>query len=100
MTIFSHPKAVTNMKDSFRAVVYLKYGFEKPISLHRIKVITIMIIVIIIIIIIIVIIIIIIIIFPETRKYWVDVQRGIVSYHGKRVPLQLWLAILLEMVSR
>ena len=91
MTIFPHPKAVTNMKDSFRAVVYLKYGFEKPISLHRIKVITIMIIVIIIII---------IIIFPETRKYWVDVQRGIVSYHGKRVPLQLWLAILLEMVSR
>ena len=46
MTIFSHPKAVTNMKDSFRAVVYLKYGFEKPISLHRIKVITIMIIII------------------------------------------------------
>ena len=89
MTIFTHPKAVTNMKDSFRAVVYLKYGFEKPISLHRIKVITIMIIVIII-----------IIIFPETRKYWVDVQRGIVSYHGERDPLQLWLAILLEMVSR
>ena len=89
MTIFSHPKAVTNMKDSFRAVVYLKYGFEKPISLHRIKVITIMIIVIII-----------IIIFPETRKYWVDVQQGIVSYHGERDPLQLWLAILLEMVSR
>ena len=59
MTIFSHPKAVTNMKDSFRAVVYLKYGFEKPISLHRIKVITIMIIVIIIIIIIIIIVIII-----------------------------------------
>ena len=89
MTIFSRPKAVTNMKDSFRAVVYLKYGFEKPISLHRIKVITIMIIVIII-----------IIIFPETRKYWVDVQQGIVSYHGERDPLQLWLAILLEMVSR
>ena len=89
MTIFTHPKAVTNMKDSFRAVVYLKYGFEKPISLHRIKVITIMIIVIII-----------IIIFPETRKYWVDVQQGIVSYHGERDPLQLWLAILLEMVSR
>ena len=103
MTIFTHPKAVTNMKDSFRAVVYLKYGFEKPISLHRIKVITIMIIVIIIVIIIIVIIIIVIIIiimFPETRKYWVDVQRGIVSYHGERHPLQLWLAILLEMVSR
>ena len=91
MTIFTHPKAVTNMKDSFRAVVYLKYGFEKPISLHRIKVITIMIIVIMIII---------IIMFPETRKYWVDVQRGIVSYHGERDPLQLWLAILLEMVSR
>ena len=92
------------MKDSFRAVVYLKYGFEKPISLHRIKVITIMIIVIIIIVIIkiviIIIVIIIIIMFPETRKYWVDVQRGIVSYHGERHPLQLWLAILLEMVSR
>ena len=37
--------------------------------------------------------------FPETRKYWVDVQRGIVSSHGERDPLQPWLAILLEMVS-
>ena len=24
---------------------------------------------------------------PETRKYWVDVQRGIVSTHGERDPL-------------
>ena len=24
---------------------------------------------------------------PETRKYWVDVQRGIVSSHGERDPL-------------
>ena len=25
--------------------------------------------------------------FPETRKYWVDVQRGIVSSYGERDPL-------------
>ena len=25
--------------------------------------------------------------FPETKKYWVDVQRGIVSSHGERDPL-------------
>ena len=25
--------------------------------------------------------------FPETRKYWVDVHRGIVSSHGERNPL-------------
>ena len=25
--------------------------------------------------------------FPETRKYWVDVQRGIVSSHEERDPL-------------
>ena len=24
---------------------------------------------------------------PETRKYWVDVQQGIVSYYGERDPL-------------
>ena len=24
---------------------------------------------------------------PETRKYWVDVERGIISSHGKRDPL-------------
>ena len=24
---------------------------------------------------------------PETRKYWVDVQQGIVSSHGERDPL-------------
>ena len=35
----------------------------------------------------IIIIIIIIIIFPETRKFWVDVQRGKVSSHGERDPL-------------
>ena len=35
----------------------------------------------------IIIIIIIIIINPETRKYWVDVQRRIVSSHGERDPL-------------
>ena len=32
----------------------------------------------------IIIIIIIIINFPETRKYWIDVQRGIVLSHGER----------------
>ena len=40
----------------------------------------------------------IIIIFPKTRKYWVDVQWGIVSSHGGKDPLQPWLAILLEMM--
>ena len=25
--------------------------------------------------------------FPESRKYWVNVQRGIVSSHGERDPL-------------
>ena len=25
--------------------------------------------------------------FPETRKYWVDVQQGIVLSHGERDPL-------------
>ena len=25
--------------------------------------------------------------FPETRKYCVDIQRGIVSFHGERDPL-------------
>ena len=39
------------------------------------------------IIIIIIIVIIIIIIDSEIRKYWVDVQRGIVSSHGERDPL-------------
>ena len=34
-----------------------------------------------------IIIIIIIIIIPKTRKYWVDVQRGIVSFHWERDPL-------------
>ena len=57
-------------------------------------------IIIIIIIMVIIITIIIIIINPETRKYWVDVQRGIVSFHGKSDPLKPWLVILLEMVSR
>ena len=37
--------------------------------------------------IIIIIIIIIIILLSETRKYWVDVQPGIVSSHGERDPL-------------
>ena len=46
----------------------------------------------IIIIVLIIVIIIIIIIELETRKYWVDVQRGIVSSHRERDPL--------EMVSR
>ena len=40
-----------------------------------------------IIIIMIIIIMIIIIVIPETRKYWVDVQWGIVSSHGERDPL-------------
>ena len=40
-----------------------------------------------IVIIIIIIIIIILTAFPKTRKYWVDVQRGIVSSHGERDPL-------------
>ena len=38
--------------------------------------------------------------FPETKKYRVYGQRGIVSSHGERGPLWPWLAILLEMVSR
>ena len=42
----------------------------------------------------------IIIICPETREYWVDVQLGIVLSHGVQDPLQPWLAVLLEMVSR
>ena len=46
-----------------------------------------MIMIIIIMIIIIIIIMIIIIVIPETRKYWVDVQWGIVSSHGERDPL-------------
>ena len=29
--------------------------------------------------------------FPETRKYWVDLQPGIVSFHGERDPLYLTL---------
>ena len=40
-----------------------------------------------IIIIIIIVIIITVIIIPETRKYWFDVQRGIVSSHGETDPL-------------
>ena len=28
-----------------------------------------------------------VVIVPETRKYWVDVQRGTVSSHGERDPL-------------
>ena len=36
----------------------------------------------------------------KVRKYWVDVQQGIVSSHGERDPLLPWFAILLEMVSR
>ena len=35
----------------------------------------------------IILIIIIIIIFPKNRKYWVDVQRGIVSSHEEMDPL-------------
>ena len=42
---------------------------------------------IIIIIIIIIVIIITVINIPETRKYWFDVQRGIVSSHGETDPL-------------
>ena len=34
-------------------------------------------------------------IIPETRKYWVDVQRGIVLYYGVKDPLYPWLAVLL-----
>ena len=30
---------------------------------------------------------IIIIIIPEARKYWVDIQRGIISSHAERDPL-------------
>ena len=53
-----------------------------------IMIITVIIMIIIMIITIIIIIIIIIINFyPETRKYWVDVQRGIVLSHGERDPL-------------
>ena len=35
----------------------------------------------------IIIIMIIIIIVPKTRKYWVDGQREVVSFHGERDPL-------------
>ena len=61
-------------------------------SRHLIKLILIIIMIITVIIMIIIMIIIIIIIiiinfYPETRKYWVDVQRGIVLSHGERDPL-------------
>ena len=52
-----------------------------------IMIITVIIMIIIMIITIIIIIIIIINFYPETRKYWVDVQRGIVLSHGERDPL-------------
>ena len=55
-------------------------------------IIAIIMIIIIVLIIIVIIIVIIIIIELETRKYWIDVQRGIVSSHRERDPL--------EMVSR
>ena len=59
--------------------------------LIKLKLIIIMIITVIIMIITMIIIIIIIIIiinfYPETRKYWVDVQQGIVLSHGERDPL-------------
>ena len=41
-----------------------------------------------------------IIIIPKTRKYWVDVQQGIVSSHWERDPLWPWLAILQEIESQ
>ena len=50
-------------------------------------IIAIIMIIIIVLIIIVIIIVIIIIIELETRKYWVDVQRGIVSSHRERDPL-------------
>ena len=62
-------------------------------SRHLIKLILIIIMIITVIIMIIIMIITIIIIiiiinfYPETRKYWVDVQRGIVLSHGERNPL-------------
>ena len=62
-------------------------------SRHLIKLILIIIMIITVIIMIIIMIITIIIIiiiinfYPETRKYWVDVQRGIVLSHGERDPL-------------
>ena len=62
---------------------------KKTIEIIKLLIIT-MIKVIMIIMIIIIIIIIIIITnnpLPETRKYWVDVQRGIVSSHWERDPL-------------
>ena len=60
-------------------------------SRHLIKLILIIIMIITVIIMIIIMIITIITIiinfYPETRKYWVDVQRGIVLSHGERNPL-------------
>ena len=60
-------------------------------SRHLIKLILIIIMIITVIIMIIIMIITIITIiinfYPETRKYWVDVQRGIVLSHGERDPL-------------
>ena len=50
-------------------------------------IIAIIMVIIIVLIIIVMIIVIILIIELETRKYWVDVQRGIVSSHGERDPL-------------
>ena len=55
--------------------------------LIKLKLIIIMIITVIIMIITMIIIIIIINFYPETRKYWVDVQQGIVLSHGERDPL-------------
>ena len=56
-------------------------------SRHLIKLILIIIMIITVIIMMIIIMIIIINFYPETRKYWVDVQRGIVLSHGERDPL-------------
>ena len=35
----------------------------------------------------------------DGNKFWIDVQWGIVLFHGVKDPLQLWLAIPLEMLS-
>ena len=75
----------------FKIIVTITKMIKKMMMI----IITIIIIIIIMIIIIVITIIVIIIIIimklpnntPETWKYWVDVQQGIVSYHGEREPL-------------
>ena len=70
----------------YRAISTL-LTLNKKLIIIIIIIIAIIMIIIIVLIIIVMIIVIILIIELETRKYWVDVQRGIVSSHGERDPL-------------